>query len=278
VSITDNDSTNGPNPIDGNAFFISQQYLDFLGRQPEPSCPPGQCGLDFYLPILAGCGSDPECLKFTRGALAANFFRSPEFAQRGGYVANLFNVVIGQRPKTVAELSDPTKLERPHYPEFMADFGFVSATTDAETSLRKDLLAALWLARPEGLAILPGGLTNQQFVQKLETIGGVTLANESTLIANLNNGTQTPAQVLRAVAESPEVTNKFFKQNFVTMAYLGALRRDPEDCHGTADPANCGYIFHNSRFNIPGVETNLMQNIILRGFIESPEYRIRFGP
>src|SRR5207245_9958202 len=55
VTITDNDSTTGPNPVDNSSFFIRQQYLDFLGREPEPSCPPNQCGLHFYVPILIGC-------------------------------------------------------------------------------------------------------------------------------------------------------------------------------------------------------------------------------
>src|SRR5260221_14293180 len=39
-------------------FFIQQQYIDFLRRFPEPSCPqlaPAKCGLDFYVPILQGC-------------------------------------------------------------------------------------------------------------------------------------------------------------------------------------------------------------------------------
>lgn len=134
-------------------------------------------------------------------------------------------LVFGQRPKTVAELSDPTKVERPHYAEFMADLGTLSAPTDAETNLKKAQLAVAWLGRTEVQAILPNSLSNQQFVRKLETIAGVTLANESTLIANLNNGSQTRAQVLRAVAESSEVTAKFYIQNFVTMQYMGHLRR-----------------------------------------------------
>jgi hypothetical protein len=44
------------------------------------------------------------------------------------------------------------------------------------------------------------------------------------------------------------------------------------------DPANCGYIFHNSRFNAPGADPDLIENIVVRGFIESPEYRHRFPP
>lgn len=262
------------NRIDDPLFLVYQQYLDFLNRKPDPA------GLQFYLDILNGCHpTDAECIKYTRGALSANFFRSPEFGQKGAYVANLFNIVIGQRPKTVAELKDPTKVERPHYGEFMADLATLSTPNDdLLLTDQKNQLASAWLARPEVLAILPGSLSNQQFVQKLESIAGVTLANESTLIANLNNGSETRAQVLRGIAESNEVVTRFYIPNFVTMEYLGYLRRDPEDCHISSDPENCAYIFHNRRFNTPGANPDLIENIIVRGFIESPEYRSRFGP
>jgi hypothetical protein len=262
------------NPIDCDDFFIRQQYVDFLQREPERE------GLQFYMDILNGCHpADAECSKYTRGALSGNFFRSPEFGRKGGYVCNLFNVVIGQRPKTVAELTDPTKVERPHYGEFLADLALLSTPNDDPvlTEQKKDQLAGVWLGRGEVQALLPSSLSNQQFVQKLESIAGVTLANENTLIANLNNGSKTRAQVLRAIAESNEVVTKFYIPNFVTMEYLGYLRRDPEDCHLSSDPANCGYIFHNNRFNTPGANPDSIENIIVRGFIESPEYRHRFG-
>ena len=260
----------GPsNPIDNQRFFFWQQYMDFLNREPDNG------GLLFYTNILSGCGGDAECIKATRAALAANFFRSPEFGQRGGYVANLFNIVIGQRPKTPAELFDPTKVERPHFPEFMSDLAFLSGT-DAEANVKKSQLAGIWLGRPEVQAILPNSMTNQQFVQKLESTAGVILANEGALITSLNNGSQTRAQVLRTVAESSEVVNKFQLQNFVTMQYIGHLRREPEDCHGSPDPPNCGYIFHYNRFG-QGGDPHQIENLITRGFIESPEYRRRFG-
>jgi hypothetical protein len=54
------------------------------------------------------------------------------------------------------------------------------------------------------------------------------------------------------------------------MKYFGYLRRDSEDCHGASDPG-CGFIFRNNRFNLSS-DTDLIQNIIVRGFIESPEY------
>ncbi|HEY3026241.1 MAG TPA: hypothetical protein VGJ55_08845, partial [Pyrinomonadaceae bacterium] len=73
-----------PNPIDDAEFFIRLQYMDFLGREPEPQ------GLQFYLDILNGCQpSDTECIKYTRGAISANFFRSPEFQRKGSFVMYL---------------------------------------------------------------------------------------------------------------------------------------------------------------------------------------------
>ena len=257
------------NPTDNARFFFWQQYADFLNRDPDNG------GLQFYTNILAGCGADAECLKATRAALSGNFFRSPEFGGRGGYIANLFNIVIGQRPKTPAELSDTSKVERPHYEEFTADLATLTGT-DAEVDPKKTQLAEAWLARQEVQNIL-GGLSNSAFVQKLETTAGVTLANRNALIMSLDNQSQTRAQVLRAVAESSEVVNKFQLQNFVTMQYIGHLRREPEDCHGSPDPANCGYIFHYNRFGSGG-DPAAIENLITRGFIESPEYRHRFGP
>lgn len=260
-----------PNPLESHRFFIWTQYTDFLNREPDNG------GMQFYVDIIQGCLGNQECIKASRAAVSANFFRSPEFGGRGGYIANLFNIVFGQRPKTVAELSDLTKVERPHYNEFIADLNFIAGSNDAQVNLLKTTLALAWLQRDEVKQKLPSGISNAEFVQRLETTAGVTLANRNTLINNLNNNGQSRADVLRAVAESSEVTTKFTLQNFVTMQYIGHLRREPENCHGSPDPANCGYIFHYNRFG-PDLDPHLVENLITRGFIESPEYRRRFGP
>ncbi|MCA1615765.1 MAG: FG-GAP-like repeat-containing protein, partial [Acidobacteria bacterium] len=39
LTISDNDSPGAANPIDGNAFFVRQHYLDFLSREPEAGEP-----------------------------------------------------------------------------------------------------------------------------------------------------------------------------------------------------------------------------------------------
>jgi hypothetical protein len=261
--------TNTPITIADGDFFIQQQYIDFLRRFPETS------GLQFYVNILNGCAaSDTECIKYTRGALSANFFRSPEFQRKGSFVMYLYMTTVGQRPITPAELNDPTKVDRPHYQEFMTDLQSISDPNDANSDALKNTLSTAWLQRAEIQAKF-GALTNSDFVKKLESTAGVTLGNEAALISGLNGNTMSRAQVLRSVAESPEVNAKFYKAAFVTMEYFGYLRRDPESCFGSSDPANCGYIFHNSRFQLTADE-NFLENTIVRGFIESPEYVGRF--
>jgi len=252
-------------------FFIQQQYIDFLRRFPEPE------GMAFYLNILNGCHpSDIECIKFTRGALSANFFRSPEFQRKGSYVMYLYMVSVGQRPATVAELSDPTKVERPHYTEFMTDLGSISVPNDDPilTEQKKVALTDAWMQRPE-IKSKYDALSNSAYVQKLVETAGVSLPNQAQLVADLNGGTKTRAQVLRAIAESTQVNDKFYKQAFVTMEYFGYLRRDPEICVGSPNPSQCGFIFHNERFKLVA-DKDFLENTIVRGFIESPEYINRF--
>lgn len=253
-------------------FFVSQQYVDFLRRFPEPA------GLQFYLDILNnGCvPSDIDCVKFLRGHVAGVFFRSPEFQRKGSYVMYLYMVSLGQRPATVPELSDPTKIDRPHYAEFMADLGTISTPNDDPvlTDQKKSELAAAWMQRTE-IKNIYDPLSNAAFVQKLLDTAGVTNPNQAQLVADLNAATKTRAQVLRIIAESPQVDEKFYKNAFVTMEYFGFLRRDPEPCWNNPNPSQCGYIFHNARFNLVA-DRDFLENTIVRGFIESPEYINRF--
>jgi len=252
-------------------FFIQQQYIDFLRRFPEPD------GMIFYLNILNGCNvSDTNCIKFTRGALSANFFRSPEFQRKGSYVMYLYMVSLGQRPATVAEVGDTSKIDRPHYAEFMTDLQTISVPNDDPvlTEQKKVQLTYAWMQRTE-VKNKYDALSNANFVQTLLNTAGVTISNQAQLVTDLNNATKTRAQVLRAIVESPQVDDKFYKQAFVTMEYFGYLRCDPEICVGSPNPSQCGYIFHNERFKL-SADKDFLENTIVRGFIESPEYINRF--
>lgn len=256
--------TNKVITIADSDFFVQQLYVDFLRRFPEPA------GLQYYMDILKRCkAGDVECFKSLRGIIATNFFRSPEFQQKGSFVMYLYMVSLGQRPSTSAELADPTKnkFQRPHYGEFMTDLQSISDPNDdkAIVSAKKDALTVAWLQRPE-IQQRYGSLSNAAFVQKLLDTAGVTVFNQNTLVSDLNGSRKTRAQVLRIIAESQEVNAKFYKQAYVTMDYFGFLRRDPD---------LPGYVFHNNRFQLV-LDPIDLEHVITRGFIESPEYTNRF--
>ncbi len=100
----------------------------------------------------------------------------------------------------------------------------------------------------------------------LQTVGLPNHPGRAGWIATLtaNNTTQTRGQVLRQLVESGEVFNKYFNEAFVIMQYFGYLRR-------TADASYLNWI---QTMN----QTNGDYRIMINGFMNSAEYRRRFGP
>jgi hypothetical protein len=68
---------------------------------------------------------------------------------------------------------------------------------------------------------------------------------------------------MRELAESTQVYNKYYNQAFVVMQYFGYLRRDPDSL----------YLDWIAYLDSTGDSRNM-----INGFINSVEYRKRFGP
>ena len=116
------------------------------------------------------------------------------------------------------------------------------------------------------------GTTDEQYVDLLLSTAGITHPARAFWIAALGNGTRTRAQVLREIAESTEVYNKFYNQAFVVMQYFGYLRREPDALYQnwiTALDGACGV-------GQPCTNPNDFRGMI-DGFMNSSEYRARFG-
>jgi hypothetical protein len=107
--------------------------------------------------------------------------------------------------------------------------------------------------------------------------GGVLSASEkASLVATLG---ATPADVtkrasvLRAVAEDADLRSAEFNKAFVLMQYFGYLRRNPDD----APDANFdGFNFWLGKLN--EFNGNFISAEMVKAFIQSFEYRQRFGP
>ncbi|HXD32667.1 MAG TPA: choice-of-anchor D domain-containing protein, partial [Pyrinomonadaceae bacterium] len=77
------DAAASANAIDSNEYFVRQQYLDFLGREPEPD------GFAFWTGKLNTCNGDAACLRNARIDVSAAFFKSQEFYDTGSFVYRL---------------------------------------------------------------------------------------------------------------------------------------------------------------------------------------------
>lgn len=243
VTIADNDfTTPTSNPIDGVNFFIRQQYLDFLGRQPD------QGGFTNWVNTLAPCPNggfgEPPTSDCDRLHVAAGFFQSDEYLNRGYWAFRFYMVSFNQRPL---------------YGQFIPDMAQVGGPkSPAEEEASKAAFAEAFVQRPE-------------FIRSYGAASGQALANALLATAGLPAGSytappgRTNGQILRDIAESPAAFNKFLTQGTVSILYFSFQRRDP-DATG----------FQNNINTLNANPNNLRHMIFI--FIYSPEYRSRFGP
>jgi hypothetical protein len=262
ATIQDNDSAGAPNPVTTSTlFFVRQQYLDFLSREPDSG------GLNAWLGVLNNCANiftPPNVPSWCDRIYVSGegFFRSQEFQLKGFYVFRFYKVAF-------------TRL--PEYSEIVSDMSFVAGATAEEVFSRKAQLAARVTERAEFKSAY-AGMSDSQYVTTLLGRYGltqittpdpakpdgatkVTLTN-TDLTNRLNAGTLTRAQVLRALADSDEVGRQELNNAFVSMQYYGYLRRKP-------DPA--GLQAWLGVLQAGDVRT------MVNGFLNSAEYRLRFG-
>jgi pimeloyl-ACP methyl ester carboxylesterase len=265
LTITDNDSAIGANPIFSTPFFVRMHYLDFLSREPEPNEPwsailnncPNAFNLDARSPSAA-CD---------RLIVSQSFFGSPEFRLKGFYAFIFYRVAFNRRPT---------------YEEIIPDMRSVSGATAEEVYQKRAALPVNFTGRSEFKGLYDA-LGNTAFVNALldryglqaitspdpaNPEGGMkVILTRADLINRLStSGAQllTRAQVLRAVVESNEIGAAEYNQAFVAMQYYGYLRRTPEES---------GY---QAWLRVINQDPNNIR-IMVNGFMNSTEYRLRFG-
>ena len=125
------------------------------------------------------------------------------------------------------------------------------------------------------MAAYPANMTPAQFVDALNANAGGALSpsERNQLINELDSGAKSRAQVLRAVAEDPDLHAAEVNRAFVLMQYFGYLRRNPDD---SPDSDHTGYEFWLDKLN--DFNGNYIQAEMVKAFIDSIEYRKRFGP
>ncbi len=140
----------------------------------------------------------------------------------------------------------------------------------------KNAFVSEFVARDRFTAAFPQGITPEQFVDALNMNAGGVLsqAERDQLVSELVSGMKTRAQVLRAVAEDPDLAHNEFNKAFVLMQYFGYLRRNPNDA---PDHSFSGFNFWLNKLN--EFNGNFVEAEMVKSFLVSEEYRQRFsGP
>ncbi len=231
------------NPIDETPFFVRQHYLDFLNREPDAA------GFNAWVNLLNNCPNrlnDPSCDRVT---VSAAFFGSPEFQARGAFAMRFYIASFGRLPT---------------YREFIRDMSALNGSTDAEVLANRARFPDDFVQRDEFRTIFDS-LSNAAYVDRLIANTGVSNPNRNQLVADLNAGTKTRAQVLREIVDTGQFVQAAYNRTFVLAEYFGYLRRDP-------DPA--GFQAWLNYLNANPTDFRTM----VRGFVDSIEYRSRFGP
>ncbi|HXT63320.1 MAG TPA: DUF4214 domain-containing protein [Pyrinomonadaceae bacterium] len=254
--------TNQVITIDDIDFLVQQQYIDFLGRFPD------QTGFQNWVNTVTGCpnggfgeNDNPSC---DRVHMSAGFVQSYEFQGRGYWLLRFG--YVGLNRSITDTTTGRTQRSSLTYAEFIPGLQQIGGpNSPAQEEAAKIVYMNNFVQRSDFLALFPNSDPNATYVNKLEANAGVTLTPsfKQAQVDGLNNATLTRAQVLRNIAESNEVFNKYILISFVDMEYKGYLRRDPDT------------IGYNNWIDTLNANPNDYRHMVF-GFIYSSEYRSRF--
>jgi hypothetical protein len=239
------DASQSANAIDTTEYFVRQQYLDFLGREPD------QGGLEYWSAQINQCNGDAACISQRRIDVSAAFFASAEFQQTGSYI---YGVYAGTLGRTL------------NYDEFNADRSQVLGGSGLDPA--KTAFAESFVQRPEFINRYPQGMSREQFVDAvIQTMTQRSGVGQSSLRDGFLNDYDAGgrALVVRHAAEASSFVAPEYNKAFVLMEYFGYLRREIDQG---------GYDYWLEVLN-NGAAGNYRGMVC--AFLTSTEYQLRFS-
>jgi hypothetical protein len=260
------------NPLDTPEYFVRQQYVDVLGREPD------EAGLNYWSDQILACLSEPparrgpqsgsaigvvdaggsaaDCTRAQRVGVAAAFFISVENQESGLYLYDVYASALGRRPVLG---------------EFTTDRSRVAGGTTLDAA--KTTFAQNFVQRTEFTARYPGTMTAEAFVDALlqsAASSGASLNDARANLISIYNQAggdliASRAAVMRSLADHEAFKQSQDNQAFVLTEYFAYLHRD-------IDPG--GYDFWVNVLN-SGDRRNYRGMVC--SFITATEYQRRFS-
>jgi hypothetical protein len=258
------------NPLDATEYFVRQQYLDFLGREPD------YAGFNFWVNNIESCGNDVACREVKRIDTSAAFFLSIEFQHTGYLVYRTYQAAYGDITNTPV----PVRLNEFRSDAAQISKGVIVLQNDWQRTLdnNKKLFAEDFVSRARFVTAYPASMSPREFVDKLFATAGVPVTDSDypAAIAEFGGSADSSdnparARALRRLAENQSLSRREFNQAFVLMEYFGYLRRDP---NSGQDRDFSGYDFWLQK--LERFQGNFQDAEMVKAFLTSIEYRARF--
>jgi len=237
------------NPLDTAEYFVRQQYVDVLGREPD------EAGFNYWSDQILACAQDANCTRARREGVAAAFFMEKEFQLTGSFLYDAYSAALGRRPA---------------FGEYSADRQLLVGGAGLESA--KVAFADNFIRRADFITRYESSRTAESFVDELlanTRVAGSDLSRlRDNLIATYNDGASLEegrSLVLQAVADNAAFKQTQYNSAFVLTEYFAYLRRNPDEE---------GYRFWLNALN-NGEPANYRGMVC--SFITSAEYQNRFS-
>jgi hypothetical protein len=238
------------NPIDDFRFFITQQYNDLTGREPDAAT------LDKLAAQLNGCNARSDCLRARRIDISTNLLVENELAGTGVFLYGLYSTGLGRQPR---------------YAELETDRALILSQKTELEAVRHALVTA-FVDRAEFKRKFPVTMKPAEFVDSLLAFTaqttGVDLATErGLLIGLLDDAANGRALVLARLASDQRVVDANYNHALVLFQYFTYLRRNPDEAGFNA--------WVNTLKSKPLRDPDAARSLVC-SFLNSTEYQSRF--
>ena len=227
------------NPIDDYRFFITQQYADLTGREPD------QTALDKLTSQLTQCNNRSECLRARRLEISTNLLVENQLSANGVLMYGLYSLALGRQPR------------------------FTEFESDRSTGIT---LATSLLERPEFKRRFPTTMKPLEFVDSviasIVQSTGVDFSSERTSLLASSEASNGRAAVLATVAGDQRVIDANYSHALVLYQYFTYLRRNPDEAGYNA--------WVNTLKSKPSRDPEAARSLVCN-FLNSAEYQNRFG-
>ena len=251
ITIDPGVASTGSNPVDDFRFFITQQFADLTGRDPD------QPTIERLAAQLNSCGQRNDCLRTRRVEISTNLLVDNELPSTGVFLYGLYAAGLGRLPR---------------YNEFESDRALIT-NQKSELEATRMALANAFVERVEFKRKYPATMKPAEFVDSILTLlaqsSGVDLGSErATLISLLDDAANGRAMLLARLASDQRVIDANYNQALVLFQYFSQLRRNPDEASYGA--------WVNTLKSKPLRDPEAAR-LLVCNFLNSTEYQNRFG-